>query len=57
MVKTVRDRKRRETYKVTNRYGKFLVNNGDATYLKEQKVKPATKEQKPKAKVITKAVK
>ena len=58
MIKTVKSRKRRKKYKATSRYADYLVNEGLATFVnKEEKVEPETKEEKPKAKTITKAVK
>ena len=58
MIKTIKKHKRRNQYEVTSRYADYLVEKGLAELVeKEEKVKPETKEEKPKAKTITKAVK
>ena len=57
MINNVKQRKRRKEYVVTDRYAEALVKAKQATFVeKEEKKKPETKEEKPKAKTITKAV-
>lgn len=61
MNKTVKKHKKGAKVNVTSRYADYLVNAKLAELVekeeKEEKAKPETKEEKPKAKVITKAVK
>ena len=58
MINTVGKRKRGKEYEVSSRYASHLVRDKLATMVskKEEKVKPETKEKKPKAKTITKAI-
>jgi len=60
MKYNVQARRQGRKYSVTDRFAKYLVKNDLADYAavkKEEKAKPETKEKKPEAKTITKAVK